>query len=118
MASMLRDKIKNCVDTKSEVMHIAEWDCDIEVKTMSAKQRADIIQTVMNEEGKISDNMKFQSLMITASCYDPETHELIFSDEDTDWLMEKNSSVIERIAAKIMKFSGFSKDAIEEAEKN
>ena len=102
---------------ESETVDIDIWDCQIEIRTMSAKQRADILEKVMDKDGKINSN-KLTPHMIIASCFDPETGERVFSDEDSEWLMDKSSGPIEKIMSIAMKMSGLTKDAFEDAEKN
>lgn len=113
----IREKIKNANDIEKEVITIDVWDCDIEVRTMTAKQRANILNKVMTEDGKIEHD-NFHAMMIIYSCYDPETGEKVFDDKDKDWLLEKSAGPIELLVSKIMKHSGLSKDALVEAEKN
>lgn len=113
--SDLREKIKNAKDINSEIVHV--WNCDIEVKTIMAKDRARILNEVMSDDGKIN-NANFHILMIIDSCYDPETNEKIFSHKDAEWLSEKSAGSIEKLSAVVMKLSGLTKDSMEETEKN
>lgn len=113
----LRDKIKNCDDIKKEIVHLDTWDCDIEVRTISAKERSNIVSKAMDKDNKIKNDI-LHSLMIIASCYDPETGEKIFQDGDHEWLLEKSSNPIEKLSASVMRLSGLSKDSMDEAEKN
>lgn len=113
----IREKIKNAHDIKKEVMKIDVWDCDIEVRTMMASDRADILNSVMTDDGKI-DHKKFHAMMIVSACYEPGTDDLIFNPEDIEWLMQKSAGPIEKLAGKAMELSGLSKEAIGEAEKN
>ena len=84
---------------------------------MTAKQRANVLNEVMDDNGKMNHN-RFHGLMIIYSCYDTETNELIFTENDIDWLLDKSAGPIETLASKITKLSGLSKNAVEEAEKN
>lgn len=114
----LREKIKNVSDIKKEIVRVEAWDdIDIEIRTMSAKIRSDILGQVMDEKGKINHD-KFHALMIIASCYEAGTDNLIFTDDDAEWLMNKAVGPIELIVSKVMKLSGLSKDAMDTAEKN
>jgi hypothetical protein len=115
--SGLREKIKSTNDIKKEILEIEEWDCSIEIRTMTAKQRAVILDKVMGDKGNMDHDL-FHGYMITVSCFDPETGELIFQPDDAEWLMEKSSGPIERIMTSVMRLSGLNKSAIEEAEKN
>ncbi|MFB5622533.1 MAG: hypothetical protein ACE5RH_00930 [Nitrosarchaeum sp.] len=115
--SNLREKIKNIDDIKKEILDIPEWECSIEIRSMTAKQRANILDKVTNEGGSI-DNDLFFSHMIVASCFDSETGELIFDMDDANWIMDKSSGPIEKLMSNIMRISGLNKNSVEEAEKN
>lgn len=115
--STIREKIKNAQDIQKEILEIKEWDCSIEIRTMTAKQRARILDKVMDEKGQINHDL-FHGYMIAVCCFDPETNEQIFDAEDADWLMDKSSGPVERIMTAVMKLSGLNKGAVETAEKN
>lgn len=117
MSESLREKIKNVDDIKKEIISIKPWNCDIEIRTMSAHQRANVLDNVSDDEGNIyHDKLRFQ--MILNSCFDPDTGEQIFKEEDEEWLMKKSFGPIEMISQKIMRLSGISRNSIEDAEKN
>ena len=113
----IRQKIKDAQDIKNEVVDIPEWDVKVEIQTMTAKQRAELLTASVGEDGKFIQK-NFQAGLIIACCYDPETKEKIFSPNDAEWLMEKSAGPIENLASKISRISGLSKLAMEETEKN
>jgi len=113
----LRDKIRSADDIKKEIVKIAVWDCSIELRTMTAKQRAFVLNESMNDDGKIQHD-KLHAQMLIACCFDPETQERIFSQDDSEWLMEKSSGPVELLVSKAMRISGLTKDATEQAEKD
>lgn len=115
--SELREKIKSIDDITKEIVEIPEWNCSIEIRSMTAKQRAKILDKVTGETGSI-DNDLFFSYMIVSSCFDPGNGELIFDMSDVDWIMDKASGPIEKLMSNIMRISGLSKGSVEEAEKN
>jgi len=113
----IKQKIKTVQDIKTEIVDISEWDVKIEIRTMSAKQRAELLTSSVGEDGKFVQK-SFQAGLVISCCYDPETKEKIFSPEDGDWLMDKAAGPIENLATRISKISGLSKLAMEQAEKN
>lgn len=113
----IKSKIKEAQDLKKEIVQISEWDVSIEVRTMTAKQRAELFNLSMDEDGKFIQK-NFQAGMVIASCYDPETGDKLFAPEDADWLMDKASGPIEKIINKVTKLSGLIRGALEQAEKN
>jgi len=113
----LYDKIKNVDDIKKEVVHVSQWDCDVEVRTMSGLERAMLLGRCMDKDNNVIQD-KFQSGVLIACLYDPETGEKLFSEADADWLIKKSSGAIEKLAGAAMRVSGLTREAMETAEKN
>jgi hypothetical protein len=110
----LRDKIQGVNDIKKET--VKEWDCNIEVRTMTALQRAILLSTCVDKNGEIL-NEKFQAAIIIGCCFDPKTGQKIFTEQDENWIMEKSAGPIERISQIAMKLSGLTGQTVEQAEK-
>ena len=116
--SKMRDRIKAIQDTKSERVTMPEWEnLEIEIRTMKAIDRAKLLKMAVDAEGKVIGD-KFQAGMIIASCFDPETGEKIFANDDADMIMEKSAGVIEFLAGRAMELSGLSRETMKTAEKN
>ena len=113
----LKEKIKNTNDIKSEIVTVNVWECDLEVRSISALKRAEILEMVMDENGDMNHN-KLHAQMIIASCYDPESGNKVFDENDDEWLLEKSCGAIEMLMTKAMALSGMSKSALDDAEKN
>ena len=115
----IKERIKNAKDLKTEIVKIPEWDnVEIEVRTMTGSQRAEMYSVAMSMEDGKFDQKSFQTAQIIASCYDPETGQPIFTKDDASWLMEKSSGPLEKLINKIAKVSGLTRNALELAEKN
>ena len=113
----LKDKIFAVDDIKKELVEVETWGVKIEVRSMSGLQRANLLNSAMDEKGKT--NLKtLHSGIIIACCYDPETGAQLFDDSDSDRLMEKGSAAIEKLAGKAMTLSGLTPEAVKDAEKN
>ena len=115
--SVLKEKIKAAQDVRSQKVTIPEWDVTIEVRTMTALDRAKLLKTCVEKDGSMITE-KFQAGLIIASVFDPETGEKVFTDEDYELLMSKAAGVIESLATVSMGISGLTKDAMTAAEKN
>lgn len=98
-------------------MFISEWDCTIEVRSMSGKQRARLMKQVMDKDGKVDIERLYPDLVI-ATCYDVDTGERVFEQADRDQLSEKNSAALDKLAQTAMRLSGIQTNAVEEAAKN
>lgn len=113
----LKDKIKESQDIQTELITVEEWGVQIQVKTMSAKARAKLFSTATDKQGNVIHE-KFQAAMVITCCFDPETGEKLFSEADTEWLMEKSAGPIEQIASVAMRLSGLTKEVAKALEKN
>lgn len=113
----LRDKILQASDIVSERVSVPEWGIEVDVKTMTGAERAQIMQSAAEAGGK----MDFQNVypeVVIACTYDPETGERVFSYEDKPHLMAKSGLAIDRIAIVGLRLSGFTKDAADDLGKD
>lgn len=108
----LRDRILASNDIESSTIHVPQWDLDIELRTLSAADRAKLIASCMTAEGTVDVQKMYPSLII-ACVYDPETKGRVFSEEDMDAIADKSASAIEFVAQKAMEMSGMKPDAID-----
>jgi hypothetical protein len=115
--SKLKDKIKTSQDVRAEKVPIPEWDVTIEVRTMKAIDRARLLKNCVDAKGAVIRE-KFQAGLIIASCFDPETGEKIFSDDDYDLVMDKSAGPVEYLSGIAMRISGLNRETMETAEKN
>ena len=114
----LKDRIRNKTDHDSEIMIISKWDNEkIEVRSMMGSDRSVFMDTCFQESGDLDKKISIPFLII-GCCFDPTTGEKLFSLEDEEWLMTKNSTVLEGIATTALKVSGLTTGAVEGAEKN
>ena len=113
----LRDRIKEFDDIKKEIVHVDSWGEDVEVRGLMGCDRASLMNECLGEDGKL-DNTKFYPGIVVSSCYDPETGEKLFQPGDEDWIMRKSAGAIDMLAAKGMKLSGLTKEAVKDAEGN
>lgn len=113
----LRERILSINDIKSEIVQVDEWGVEIMVRGLSGAQRARLMQSAMDDKGRMDIAKMYPDLVILAA-YDPETGEQVFERADRDALNEKASGALEKIAQAAMRLSGIGPNALKEAEKN
>jgi len=114
----LRDRIKHSCDIRHEDVAIPEWDnCVVRVTSMSGKERAAGFEYYLDKKGEV-DRARFIGYLVVACCTDPATGEKVFGFDDIDWLMEKSTGPIEKLADAARKVSGLGEMAVVDAEKN
>lgn len=107
----LRDQIMKAKDISGELMEIKEWGVKVEIRTMTARQRATVLENAVDSEtGKTSISSMYPEIAL-ACVFDPETNEPVFKPEDKDALLEKSGAVLEKIASKAMQLSGLTEEA-------
>jgi hypothetical protein len=98
-------------DISGELMEIKEWGVKVEIRTMTARQRARVMENAIDPlTGKSSISGIYPEIAI-ACVFDPESGEPVFSIEDKDALLEKSGAVLEKIASKAMTLSGLTEEA-------
>jgi hypothetical protein len=113
----LIDKIKAADDVKKEIVHISEWDCDVEVRAFTAWVRSDIMDRSRDEKGEI-DSLKLNELLLVSSTYDPETGKRLFTEDDLPWIREKAGRPIDDIVSALIVINKMSQEAVDEEAKN
>lgn len=103
--SSIRDKILTAKDIKSEQVHIEQWDVTVEVRGLTGRQRAILLQDVVSPKGKI-DLQKLYPQLVVMSTFDPDTGEPVFQAGDVDAIAEKSGGALESIAQVAMRLSG------------
>lgn len=116
----IREQILNAVDVQSEIVHIPEWDVDVEVRGIAAAERIAMYDRIANEQqaGNVIAPVAVMWPTLVIGCtYDPETGEQLFEASDWAALAQKSGSAIDRIASAAMRLSGIaegSEDALGE----
>lgn len=109
----LRDKILSADDLSIEIVEVPEWDVKLEVRSPSAKLRARMVSQAMtsDDEGESSMNLELiYPTLLVACCFDPDTGEQVFTDEDAEAINAKSSAAVEKVAQACLRVSGLSND--------
>lgn len=115
----IKDKIKQARDTDAASYQIDEWDVTVEIRSMSARQRANM-NTVLEHDGDGAEKQELMWGYLLCSCvFDPETGEPVFTEDDMDWLLtDKSFAVIDRLTAKCLEVSSVNREAVDDAGKS
>lgn len=109
--SDLRAKILNADDQRSRIVDCPEWDCKVEVRSLTGAQRAAFMDSAFDAATGKPDFSRIHATLIIQTCFDPETGERVFEDTDRDALNSKSAAVTERIAKAAMELAGLAEQA-------
>ena len=122
--SRLAEQIRAAHDVSAELYEIPEWDVTLELRSMSARQRAAFASNVdFTADGTVELDGNRVELMwgtvIQACCFDPDNGEPVFEAEDIEWMMEeKNANVVDSLANACLAVSGMGADSDGDAGKD
>lgn len=116
-----KEDILQVRDVKIEQVDVPEWGGAVFVRSITAAERGQIeaaAATFKEKKGRDDSfartfTVKFASLAIC-----DENGARLFEDKDIALLQQKNASAVSRIAAAAQRLSGFTKQDMEEMEKN
>jgi hypothetical protein len=111
-----RDAILNAADIKYEDVDTPEWGGITRVRMLTAKDKS----ALEYWSYKNIDSEKVIELYprVCIACIVDENGNRIFQDDDLESLMQKNGTVLGRVADVAMKLNKMSPDDVEEAAKN
>jgi len=110
----LKEAIFSSDDITKELVEIPEWGVTVEVRSMTANERAKLGESAA--KGDKTDVGAMYALTVIATVYDPETGLPVFTAQDKEAILSKNGAVIERLATKALGNSGLSEKAVDEAQ--
>tara|TARA_B100000131_G_C18076515_1_gene596564 strand:- start:348 stop:779 length:432 start_codon:yes stop_codon:yes gene_type:complete len=122
--SRLAEQIRAAHDVSAELYEIPEWNVTVELRSMSARQRAAFASSVdITADGNVEMTGNRVELMwgtvIQACCFDPDNGEHVFTEDDIEWLMaEKNANVVDSLANACLAVSGMGADSDGDAGKD
>ena len=109
----LREAIFSADDIAKEIVEVPEWGVSVEVRAMTAAERAKLGEGAM--VGDKTNVGLMYALTVIASIYDPETGLSVFTDNDREAILSKSGAVIERLATKALGYSGLTDKAVDQA---
>lgn len=109
----LRDKILSADDLTSETVDVPEWGVTLEVRSPTAKVRSRMVSAAIrtNDDGETTTDLEsVYPQFLIACCFDPESGEKVFEDDDQEVINAKSSAAVERVAKACLRVSGLSDD--------
>ena len=122
--SSIREAIQAADDGTAELHEIPEWGVVVEIRSMTARSRAQFVAEMASEDGtvgNVNDPDRIIGMwwhVISQTCFDPDLGERAFEDDDQQWLFDKNARVVNDLANACMAASGLTEDAAGEAGKD
>lgn len=116
-----KDDILQARDVITEIVETPEWGGCVHVRSLSAAERGLIEEGAARfkeTKGKNDSFARTFTVKIATMAICDETGNRLFEERDITALQQKNAAVIARIAEVAQRLSGFSKEDIEELEKN
>ena len=104
-----------------EDVEIPEWEAKVRVKELMSSARDKWEQSNLEDKGKGQMKLRLQNArarLVAASVVDPESGELIFSDEDVLAIGGQSAAVIDRIYDVAARLSGITENDLDEITKN
>lgn len=108
-------------DVVTEALEVPEWGGAIYVRSISAAERGLIEEGAARfkeSKGKNDTFARTFTVKMVSMAVCDENGQRLFEDKDIALLQQKNAAVISRIAEVAQRLSGFSKQDLEELEKN
>jgi hypothetical protein len=111
----LSERIRLAEDLTRELVELPEWGVTIQVRALPVGERLRLAREwrVENEEDGINEN--FYPTLLVASVYDPETGDPVFGEDALEWLNEKSSGPVERLAQVAVRLSGLGPTGVDDA---
>jgi len=113
----LREKILACDDAQKEIVDVPEWGVELEVRSITGKQRNDIYSGAAATKEGVDLTVVYGKLLV-AAVYDPNTGNSVFKKGDGPKLMDKSGGALARVLEAAQRLGGLGPRAIEETEKN
>ena len=118
----LRDSILAATDIPTELVHVPEWDCDVEVRGMDLASREGIAEiaseSVNARQTGGASNPVWNASVVIAVAFDPDTGERLFTQDDVAALNSKSAKAIMVIAETGARLSGLTDEEEVEAGKD
>ena len=89
----LADKIRQADDREVQIIDVDAWGVKIGVRSMTALQRSNMQNDW--EADQVGAAAKLYSAVLLNCCFDPDTGETVFNEEDLEWL--RGTETIEKM---------------------
>ena len=108
-------QILAATDLKFADIDVSEWGGNVRIRVMSGKERNALERETTGSDGKVTPLFR-EKLLVRCLCDDGGKP--LFTSAQVSDLSEKNGAIINKIFEACMRLNGFTKDTVEELEKN
>lgn len=112
----VRDRIKAMKPYSAETVHVAEWEADVELRSLSLGERNEILQEARQGDSDMDISVLYPQIIVKCS-YDPETGTRLFEDDEIAFINSLPANLMDKLAVPAMKLSGMSGDPVDESAK-
>lgn len=119
--ALTKQDILKVKDSVLERVDVPEWNGEVFLRSITASERGQIeaaAASFRESKGKDSSFARTFTVKIVALSLCDESGARLFSDDEVAQLGQKNARVIARLAEQAQRLSGFSKEDLDELEKN
>jgi hypothetical protein len=116
--SSLSEQIFATDDIESQLLDVPQWNVQVLVKAMTARDRARMIGKAQLEGNGLFALEEVLPDLVIHCTFDPASGERVFQAGDRDALMAKSAAAIELIATVALSLSGMGEQAVDEAGKD
>lgn len=112
--SSFRDKVGDAWATTADKVDVAG--VTVEIRSMSVFDKACLVKNATTD-GQV-DAEKLHPWVVLTCCFDPETGDRAFTDEDLEWVAAQDAETIVNLSQKCLEMSGMgSSKTVDEAKK-
>lgn len=106
--SRISEKAAAANDISVETVSLKEWDCTVEVRSMTGTERSQYLARLIKarEEEDTEALGQLEAELVVACTFDPEDNTKAFVESDIPMLMTKNGFILGGLAMKAQRLSG------------
>lgn len=106
----MRERIATRRPYISTLISVPQWEETIEVRSLPLGERNEMMMSVMDPETNKPDVKAMYPALLIAACYDPETQEKVFSEDDAATIQGFDANAVDLLAKEALSLSGMGKD--------
>ena len=115
MAILTKDQILSAQDSVVEKVEISEWKGEVNVKSLTGKERDQFEESIFSQKGKkMERNFKNLRAKLVALTVVDDDGNLIFAQKDIEALGLKSASALDKIFSVAQRLSGLTKEDIDD----
>jgi hypothetical protein len=116
----IAQQIRQANQLGKEVITVADWGVDIEIRSMSAGQRAALQSLVADDALSTGDRQeKMWGFLLLHCCFEVESGQPVFTESDLEWILNESAfGPIDYLTTKCLEVSAIGKKASDDLGKS